>query len=74
MRQQVLLRLRRLVVLAGKLLLATCPMPMGRAMVAEQRQGEAGETGAGLAGPGLAQIGTERSVPSVGTDRPGTGW
>ena len=48
-RQQVLLMLLGLVVLVGKLLLATCSMPMRRAMVADRRQGEAGETGAGLA-------------------------
>jgi acyl carrier protein len=66
MRQQVLLMLLGLVVLAGKLLLARCRMPMGRAMVAEQRQGEAGETGRGLAGPGLSgpgPSGSERSGP-----------
>jgi acyl carrier protein len=66
-RQLVLLGLRRLLVLVGKLLLATCSMPMRRAMVADRRQGEAGETspgetspglaGAGLPGPGLAGLG-----------------
>jgi acyl carrier protein len=60
MRQQVLLTLLGLVVLVGKLL-AKCPMPTGQAMVTEQRQGEAGETGPGLAGPG--QSGSERSSP-----------
>ena len=48
-----LLMLLGLLVLVGKLL-ATCSMPMRRAMVADRRQGEAGETGAGLAGAGLA--------------------
>jgi acyl carrier protein len=41
-------------------------MPTGRATVAEQWQGEAGETDPGLAGPGLSgsgQIGSERSGP-----------
>jgi len=56
MRQQVLLTLLGLVVLAGKQLLAKCPMPTGRTIVTEQRQGEAGETAPGLAGP-------ERSGP-----------
>jgi acyl carrier protein len=41
-------------VLVGKLLLATRSTPMRRAMVADRRQGDAGETAAGLAGPGLA--------------------
>jgi len=36
-------------------------MPMGRAMVAERRQGEAGESGPGLADPGLAR--SEQSGP-----------
>lgn len=72
MRQQVLLMLLGPVALVGKLLLARCPMPTGRAMVAEQRQGEAGETGPGLAGPGRS--GSERSSPfRSGPGRAGLG-
>jgi acyl carrier protein len=47
-------------------LLAKCPMPTGQAMVTEERQGEAGETGPGLAGPGRSgpgRSGSERSSP-----------
>ena len=53
-------------VLVGKQLLAKCPMPTGRAIVTEQRQGEAGETAPGLAGPGPSgpgPSGSERSGP-----------
>ena len=66
MRQQVLLTLLGLVVLAGKQLLAKCPMPTGRTIVTEQRQGEAGETAPRLADPGLSgpgPSGSERSGP-----------
>ena len=63
MRQQVLLTLLGLLTLVGKLLLARRPMPMGRATVAKRRQGEAGETGPGLAGPQLS--GQGRSGPGL---------
>ena len=64
MRQQVLLTPLGLVVLAGKQLLAKCPIPTGRAIVTEQRQGEAGETAPGLAGPGPSGPGPSRSERS----------
>ena len=70
MRQQVLLTLLGLVVLAGKQLLAKCPMPTGRAIVTEQRQGEAGETAPGLAGPGPSGPGPSGPGPS-GSERSG---
>ena len=51
-------------VLVGKQLLAKCPMPTGRAIVTEQRQGEAGETGPGQSGPGLSGPGPSGPGPS----------
>ena len=58
--------------LVGKLPLATGSTPMRRALVADRRQGEAGETGAGLADRGLAGPGLAGSG-LAGQGRAGSG-